>query len=167
MKLWLIRHAKSDWHSGAATDFERPLNERGERDGPRMAAWLASQDHPASWIWSSDAVRALATARFVAQGFAAAGARIVEEHGLYNAVPETILDVIRSTPPEVTSVALVAHNPGMTEVLNLLTGAQVTDNLPTFGLARLDVPGAWPDVSFDTLELEVLMKPKALPGSLD
>ena len=46
MKLWLIRHAKYDWHSGAATDFERPLNERGERDGPRMAAWLAKLPRP-------------------------------------------------------------------------------------------------------------------------
>jgi len=167
MKLWLIRHAKSDWHSGAASDFERPLNERGERDGPRMAAWLATQDHPASWVWSSDAVRALATARFVADGFTAAGARIVEEHRLYGAAPETIVDVIQGTPAEVASVAVVAHNPGLTETLNLLTGEQVTDNLPTFGLARLDVPGDWPDVGFGTLELELLMKPKALPGSLD
>jgi len=167
MKLWLIRHAKSDWHSGAATDFERPLNERGERDGPRMAAWLATQSHPASWIWSSDAVRALATARFVAAGFAAAGARIVEEHGLYNAAAETIVEVIRGTPAEIDAVAVVAHNPGMTEVLNLLAGAQVTDNLPTFGVARLDVPGDWSGMGFGTLELELLMKPKAVPGSLD
>lgn len=167
MKLWLIRHAKSDWHSGAATDFERPLNARGERDGPRMAAWLAEQDHPASWIWSSDAVRARATARFVATGFAAAGARVVEEHGLYNAAAQTIVEIVRGTPAEVESVAVVAHNPGMTEVLNLLTGAQVTDNLPTFGVARLDVPGDWPGLAFGTLELDLLMQPKALPGSLD
>lgn len=167
MKLWLIRHAKSDWHSGAASDFERPLNQRGQRDGPRMAAWLAEQDHPASWIWSSDAVRALATARFVADGFAAAGAHVVEEHGLYGAAPETIVDVIRATPADVESVAVVAHNPGMTEALNLLTGAQVTDNLPTFGVARLDVAGDWPAIAFGTLELDLLMKPKALPGSLD
>ena len=164
MKLWLIRHAKSDWHSGAARDFDRPLNDRGERDGPRMAAWLAAQDAPAEWIWTSDAVRALATTRFVADGFAAAGPRIVEEHRLYNAPPETILDVIRSTPPDVTAAAVIAHNPGMTQALNLLAGETVTVNLPTFGVARLDVPATWQDVTFGTATVELTMRPKALPG---
>ncbi|MAT83092.1 MAG: hypothetical protein CMD39_02270 [Gammaproteobacteria bacterium] len=165
VKLWLIRHAKSDWDSGAARDFDRPLNGRGERDGPRMAAWLAGQDRPATWIWTSDAVRALSTARFVAAGFAAAGPRVVEEHRLYNAPPETILDVIRATPPDVTAVAVVAHNPGMTQILNLLAGETVTVNLPTFGVARLDLPGDWPDAAFGTATVDLTMRPKALPDA--
>jgi phosphohistidine phosphatase len=163
MKLWLIRHAKSDWDSGALRDFDRPLNRRGERDGPNMAAWLATQSDPAVWIWTSDAVRALATARFVADGFAAAGPRIVEDHRLYNAPPETILDVIRETPPDVAAAAVVAHNPGMTQTLNLLVGETVTVNLPTFGVARLDVPASWPDVAYGTATVDLTMRPKALP----
>ena len=29
--LVLLRHAKSDWFSGASTDFERPVSKRGRR----------------------------------------------------------------------------------------------------------------------------------------
>lgn len=162
MKLWLIRHAKSDWSSGAATDFARPLNRRGERDGPVMARWLAAQSHPATWIWTSDAVRARSTAAFVAHGFAAARPAVVEEHRLYAAVPETILDVLRGTPADVTAVALVAHNPGMTETVNLLAGEQVTDNLPTFGVARLDVPSPWSGLGFGQARVDLVISPKRL-----
>ncbi|MFT6002156.1 MAG: phosphohistidine phosphatase, partial [Flavobacteriales bacterium] len=30
--LFLVRHAKSDWANLGLFDFERPLNERGNRD---------------------------------------------------------------------------------------------------------------------------------------
>ncbi|MFU8815773.1 MAG: SixA phosphatase family protein [Pseudomonadales bacterium] len=160
MKLWLIRHAKSDWNSAARSDFQRPLNRRGERDGPRMAAWLATQSDPARWIWSSDAVRARATARFVADGFA--GAQVIEEHRLYDAAPEQLLEVIRETPEDITAAAVVAHNPGMTYLVNLLTGADVTANLPTFGVARLEVPSPWRELRFGCGVLEILTSPKTL-----
>ncbi len=160
MKLWLIRHAKSDWKSAARSDFERPLNARGKQDGPRMAAWLAGQDGAASWIWSSDAVRAAATARFVAEGFA--GARLVEDHRVYDAGPEQLLEVIRETPPDVTSAAVVGHNPGMTALVNLLEGADVIDELPTFAIARLEVPPPWVDLAFGRGTVEILTSPKRL-----
>jgi phosphohistidine phosphatase len=163
MKLWIIRHAKSDWGAGAASDFERPLNDRGRRDGPRMAAWLARQSTPARWIWTSDAVRARDTARYVAEGFAAAGPRLVEDHRLYDASAETVLDVLRETPADEQRVALVAHNPGLTYLVNLLAGTTVTDNLPTFGVALFTVPPPWLDLAFGHGELELLMAPKRLP----
>lgn len=162
MKLWLIRHAKSDWKSGAASDFERPLNARGERDGPRMAAWLADQDHPATWVWTSDARRAAATADFVMRGFAGAQPVRVEEHRLYEASPERLLDVIRETPDQERAIAVVAHNPGMTQLVNLLTGEAVTDNLPTFGVVRLDVPEPWAELAFGRASLDLFTSPKRL-----
>jgi len=162
MKLWLVRHAKSDWASGAGTDFERPLNARGRRDGPRMAQWLAGQDHPATWLWTSDAVRASATAVFVAEGFAAAAPELAPDHRLYEASPEDLLAVIRETPQDQHSVALVAHNPGLTQLVNLLEGRAVTDNLPTFGVARFEVPGDWADLTFGAARLEIMMTPKRL-----
>jgi phosphohistidine phosphatase len=129
-----------------------------------MAAWLAEQRDPAAWIWCSDAVRASSTARFVAEGFDAA-ARVVEDHRLYNAGPEQLLEVIRETPPDVTSAAVVAHNPGMTVLVNLLSGGEATGNLPTFGVARLDVPAPWAELAFGAGMLELLMSPKLLPGT--
>lgn len=162
MKLWLIRHAKSDWSSPAESDFQRPLNARGERDGPRMAAWLSAQEDPADWLWSSDALRTQQTAAFVVQAFSLSDARWAEDHRLYGAGPETLLSVIRETPPDASSAVVVAHNPGMTELVNLLAGEQVIGNLPTFGVARFEVPGDWADVNFGRGRLELLTSPKRL-----
>lgn len=39
-ELLILRHAKSDWDSGAGTDFDRPLSRRGKHDAPRIGAWL-------------------------------------------------------------------------------------------------------------------------------
>jgi len=162
MRLWVIRHAKSDWSTPGQTDFERALNDRGRRDGPRMAAWLAVQSEPASWVWSSEAVRARSTAAFVMEGFRKAKPELLLDHRLYLAAPHAILDVLRETPATVTSTALVAHNPGLTELVNLLAGKTVLDNLPTFGVAAFDVSGAWVDLRPGTGRLLALMSPKRL-----
>ncbi|HEX7035412.1 MAG TPA: histidine phosphatase family protein [Pseudomonadales bacterium] len=159
MKLWLIRHAEAELGSGAVPDRMRPLHPRGEQDGLRMADWLRSQPDPASWIWTSDALRARATARFVAEGFAAARPTVVDDRRLYDAGPEALLDVIRETPADVVAAAVVAHNPGLTVLLNLLTGDKVTHNLSTFAVARLEVSGGWPAVRFGGGRLEQLTTP--------
>jgi phosphohistidine phosphatase len=165
MRLWVIRHAKSDWSTPGQSDFERPLNDRGRRDGPRMATWLRRQAEPATWIWSSDAVRAQRTAAFVAQGFAAASPQLVLEHRLYLAGFEQLAAVLRTTPDTVSSVAIVAHNPGLTDLVNALAGEQVIDNLPTFGIATFEVSGAWHELRASTARYRSLMNPKRLPGN--
>jgi phosphohistidine phosphatase len=162
MKLWLIRHAKSAWSDPGLSDFDRPLNKRGRRDGPKMQTWLSTRDHPASWIWSSRAVRAKATAEFVAAGFAAASPTIVEDRRLYLASPETLLEVLQETPIPESSVALVAHNPGLTYLVNLLSGEEVLENLPTFGIARFDVDAPWSSLRLGGARLEWITSPKRL-----
>ena len=60
-KLFIMRHAKSDWSVPAGSDFDRPLARRGVRDAPRMAAWLAQQGVLPGMIVSSPALRAKQT----------------------------------------------------------------------------------------------------------
>lgn len=163
MKLWLIRHAKSAWNQPGLADFDRPLNARGERDGPNMAAWLARQDSPATWIWTSTANRARATAAFVQTGFALNDNAVIALDELYHAAPEQILDKVRQTPSEVKSVAVVAHNPGMTWLVNGMGSDAVTENLPTFGIARFDCEGDWSTLRAGAARLDFLVSPKTLP----
>ncbi|MCZ6711089.1 MAG: histidine phosphatase family protein [Gammaproteobacteria bacterium] len=160
LKLWVIRHAKSSWADAGLTDFERPLNKRGNADAQRMANWFATQSDPATWIWTSDAARALATSEFVAQGFAAAGPQAISDHRLYHASAETALDTLRETPSDIDSVALVAHNPGLTSLVNLLAAAHTIVNLPTFGVARFDIAGDWHELGVARATLELMMAPK-------
>ncbi len=160
MRLWLIRHAKSSWSRPATADFHRPLNGRGRRDGPRVQEWLQKQAFRPAWIWTSDAARALETSEFVEK--ALPGVELVSDHRLYGASADTILDVVRETPAGVESVAVVAHNPGITDCVNLLAGERIIDNVPTFGIARMQWFGGLESLAFGNAMPEILMAPRML-----
>jgi len=127
-----------------------------------MRDWLASQAHPAQWIWTSDAARAAATAAFVAEAFP--DAALKADHRLYGAAPATLVSVLQDTPPNIEAAAIVAHNPGITESVNLLVGTAVIDNMPTFGAALLQWPDGPGALRVGAARLEALMSPKRLPG---
>ncbi|XOV84401.1 MAG: histidine phosphatase family protein [bacterium] len=139
----LIRHAKSAEPKAGQPDFDRALNKRGRRDGEAMQAWFSQQPHKASWVWSSPAVRAELTAAYVTSGF---NATFVEDRRLYLASADVLLDVLQSTPAEVESVAVVAHNPGLTHLANVLGKSHVTDNLVTFGTVLFATEHGWHDL---------------------
>ena len=140
-------------------DHERCLSDRGERDGELMQAHFAAHPNPAEWIWSSSAARALATAHYLAEGFMATVTTAPE---LYLASPETALNVLRSTPANVQSVALVAHNPGLTYLSNLLGAETVTDNLPTFGTTLFATEVEWSSLQFHHSHFMSLTTPKSI-----
>ena len=127
-----------------------------------MRDWLARHPQPAQWIWTSDAARAAATAAFVAEAFP--GAKLKADHRLYGGSPATLVRVLRETPPAIETVAIVAHNPGITESVNLLAGTAVIDNMPTFGVALLQWPDNADALPLGGARLEALMSPRQLPG---
>src|SRR4029434_8634311 len=65
--LFLIRHAKSSWDDAALSDKDRPLDDRGKRDAPKMGKRLAKRDVKPDLILSSPAVRARTTAEIIAK----------------------------------------------------------------------------------------------------
>ena len=56
-RLIVMRHAKSSWASGAQSDHQRPLNDRGRCDAPRVATALVDANWLPDLILSSDAQR--------------------------------------------------------------------------------------------------------------
>ena len=62
-ELLVMRHAKSSWDTLYSTDFERPLNKRGQVAAPRMGDYLVAQDLLPDLIVSSPAERAKQTAK--------------------------------------------------------------------------------------------------------
>lgn len=159
--LWLIRHAKSAWPAGVA-DFDRPLAARGHRQARVLQRWLADQDAPAQRLLTSPARRAAATAACVSQAFGLAESDVEARAALYLANAQTLLNALRSLPDAVPSAAIVAHNPGITDCVNRLSGLWVTDNLPTFGVARFTAAGAWRSLAFGAARLEGWTSPGKL-----
>ena len=118
--LLILRHAKSSWDDSALDDHERPLNSRGKRDAPRIARLAHDEGLIPELILSSDAVRAHLTAEAMAD---ATGAELLLDARLYHA---TVADILALIPTvvrdEAATVMIVGHNPGLEELVALLTG---------------------------------------------
>ena len=159
-RLTLIRHAKSSWKDAGIADFERPLNARGERDAPRMGHRIADSGKPPELLVASPARRAARTAELIAERLGARAPRIEYERALYLATPEQMLDVIRGLDAAVRHAALVGHNPGTTELVEQLSGAEV-GNVPTCGVVRLRLGiDAWSEAEPGCGEIEDFDYPK-------
>ncbi|MCG7859804.1 histidine phosphatase family protein, partial [Flavihumibacter sediminis] len=60
--IYLVRHAKSSWGDLTQPDFDRPLNERGQKNAPEMARRLLDKQIQIDAFVTSTAKRALQTA---------------------------------------------------------------------------------------------------------
>ena len=137
--LLLIRHAKSSWGNPGLRDFDRPLNERGLHDAPKMAKFLSNQGLKPELIVSSPAKRALTTALFFAEAFNINPAEVQREPQIYEALPQEILKIISALPSELKSVALFGHNPTFTEVANQFASeSNFIENVPTCGVVMIN-----------------------------
>jgi phosphohistidine phosphatase len=131
--LLLIRHAKSDWSVPGQEDFDRTLNEKGKKDAPVMAKWLAQKKVIPELIISSTANRAGTTALLMAKTWLYPEQRIIWKPELYHAGLSTFSEIITNTPDKVKSVALFSHNPGISLFANALT-PDIIENIPTCGV---------------------------------
>lgn len=159
--LLLLRHAKSSWDNNELSDFDRPLNDRGRRDAPRMGQLLAREDLTPDLIITSAARRAATTAELVALAAGYAG-DIQYTRQLYLADVDTLREVMAATPDHVDRLMLVGHNPDMEELVSDLTGHD--ERMPTAALACFRLPiNYWSDLTGETTaELVGLWRPREL-----
>lgn len=117
MRLILMRHAKSDWYSGAADDFSRPLSERGVHDARAMGRWLAASDYLPEQVLCSPARRTRDTLELVAAGAATdLAARTTWVEALYHSSAETIAEAL-AEHARAGAVMVLGHNPGLEDFL--------------------------------------------------
>ena len=164
-ELFILRQAKSSWSSGIATDFDRPLNERGVSDAPKIAKAFAERTQRVDQILCSASRRTRETADFFLNAFDASNQpTLTYSEALYGAAPETLSEEVASAPDSTTSILVIAHNPGLTEWVNRLHTPLSRDNLPTCGLVGLRfVAPSW-NVVLSRLESELIfyITPKSL-----
>ncbi|MEM6396454.1 MAG: histidine phosphatase family protein [Bacteroidota bacterium] len=158
--IYLIRHAKSSWADWSLPDHDRPLNERGKRDAPFMAAKLREQGFRLDGLLTSTAKRARRTARAFRKAYAIDKSKEIRTQELYHANPDHIEAQIQKLPGAWNEVAVFGHNPGFTYLANRSQGAFI-DNVPTCGITacRLDVD-RWSDWSMTDAERLFFWYPK-------
>jgi len=139
-KLYIIRHAKSGWDEDIVSDFDRSLNSRGKRDAPLMGHILNDKGIKPELIISSSAKRAKMTAEIFADIVGYKRADILFEEGLYLASMDKIIKVLSKIDSKISSIFIIAHNPGLTDFVNLFCDKKI-DNLPTTGIfsTELDI----------------------------
>jgi len=146
--LLILRHAKSSWRDSELADHDRPLNKRGKQDAPRIGNLLRREDLVPDLIVSSSAKRAHKTAELVIEASGYEGELRLDDE-LYAADPEGILDALQSLADDYERVMVIGHNPGLEELLELLTGEW--QRLPTAALAQVKLRlDSWQDLEEDT-----------------
>jgi phosphohistidine phosphatase len=159
--LLILRHAKSSWKDASLAEHDRPLNGRGKSAAPRMGRLIQDEGIVPERILSSTAKRARTTAALVAQ--ACGFPNVIELNPeLYHADSGSCLSVLRDSYYDDPCLMLVGHNPGLEELLEVLTGR--FERLPTAALAQLSVPiEHWYEIAtFTPAVLVNLWRPREL-----
>ena len=132
--LFLVRHAKSSRDDTRLPDKDRPLNDRGKRDAPKMGKRLAKRDVKPELILSSPAMRALTTAEMIAKKLDYKRKKIVVDGRLYPGDADEMLTVIQRLDDELERVMLFGHNPALTDLAHRLSSDIV--HMPTCAVAK-------------------------------
>ena len=118
-------------------DHDRPLNERGKVDAPRMAIRLREKGIAIDQFVSSSARRARKTAITFAKEYDRRKEDVQLTDQLYEAMIPDFLNVVQQLDDAASVVALFSHNPGITDFANSLTNARI-DNIPTCGVFAIE-----------------------------
>jgi phosphohistidine phosphatase len=155
-KLLLIRHAKAV-HDTSYEDFERPLKHSGIKDAEMMAEKVKKEDCIPQILITSPSIRTQATTDIFSEFLSLPKAK--EDQRIYEASRITLLDIINGFPDEYKFIGLVGHNPGLSQILNYLTG-ETPDLTPgSVALIKFEVD-EWPLISRDTGEMQWFSSPK-------
>jgi len=135
--LILMRHAKSSRDNPALADHDRPLNDRGLRDSPRMGKLIKKEIAIPDLILSSTAKRALDTATLVAES-CGYEKDVQKDPLLYEARLSTFYTLLNNLDDSLQSILLVGHNPEMEQLVTQLSDK--IEPLPTAAVVHLELP---------------------------
>jgi phosphohistidine phosphatase len=139
--LIVLRHAKAA-HGVGLADRDRPLTDRGERDSARAGRRLRELGLAPDLVLCSPSLRTRRTAE-LALAELRPGAPVEYDRDIYQAYPEELLALVQRTGPEVRTLLLIGHNPGVQELIMGLTGAGEDPGVPPGAFAVIETEAPW------------------------
>ncbi|MEL6257732.1 MAG: histidine phosphatase family protein [Pseudomonadota bacterium] len=128
-RLILLRHAKTEpWYEGG-DDHGRALTEHGQDDADLMAQTLVDRGWRPDLALVSTARRARETWLRAREAMARSDVRY--EDDLYLADPDTLMNVLESAR-DLSTVMVIAHNPGLHDFATKLARTGPTPNQAAF-----------------------------------
>ena len=119
-RLTLMRHGDARWQDVTLSDMERPLNRRGVSAAESMARRLQELELVPDLVLTSPARRTKQTAEIVARELSLPARRVLSEDALYLASAADMLKTVQASGPRVAHLLVVAHNPGVSELVRQL-----------------------------------------------
>ena len=168
-RLYLLRHAKSDWADPAQPDFDRPLNARGLKSAPAMGRYMRREGLIPALALCSPSRRTRETWKLLAEALRApVPVEYAEE--LYLTDPTRMLMRMSLAPEDLPSLLLIAHNPGIQALAHRLCKGgdkaarrRLAAKYPTGALAVIDCDvGAWDQLASGLCVLERFVAPRDL-----
>ena len=115
-----MRHADARWQDTGVSDLERPLNRRGTGAAEAMARRLLELALVPELLLVSPARRTRQTGEIVARVLSLPERLVISDEALYLASAADLLKVVQATGPRVAHLLVVAHNPGVSELVQQL-----------------------------------------------
>jgi phosphohistidine phosphatase len=160
--IYIVRHAKSSWSDLTISDVDRPLNERGKRDAPRMAERCRELGVIPELIISSNAKRAMETCTFFINQYKLPDAQVQLNKKLYHAPEHVYIEEAQLVDDRISSVMMFGHNPGITYLANSIS-EKFIDNVPTCGVLIIESKvNSWMDLDLMNCKLINFLYPKML-----
>lgn len=156
--LWIIRHAHASG-SYSLNDHSRKLSSLGEADARKIAKFLSIQPDAPQLIVHSDAMRTTQTAHAIQSVL---GVQATAASVLYNADVDDLLEMIKYQSDNIESLAIVAHNPGVSYLATLLGKKNI--GLEPAGIAKIVVPGNMWETIEQQAQLEFFIQADTIPN---
>ena len=160
LTLYLLRHAKSSWDDAAQRDFERPLTNRGREACVLVGEFIEEKGIDFDLVLVSTAVRTRETIELVKER-AKLRSEVRYDERIYEATVPRLLEVIAQVDDDRENVLLVGHNPGLEELLTLLTGEHV--RVTTANFAKITIQATtWSESLANKGTLDWIIRPKEI-----
>ena len=160
--IYIVRHAKSSWGDFSISDHERTLTQVGVNKTKKVIDFFNKNNVKPSVIICSSAIRAVETAKLIAQGINYDVNQIITNASLYHADVNDIYNELFGVDNKLNSAMIIAHNPTLTDFANEFA-VPVIDNLPTTGVICVEFEtDNWHEITNAKYKVKFVVFPRML-----
>ena len=158
--LFLLRHAKSHGKDESVPDFDRPLTRRGKRAAETVGRYLRTNARIPDLLLSSPAAKTRETVELVVKT-AKWTSEVRYDQRIYGADGLRLAEIVAQIENDRKVAVIVGHNPGIEELMVLLTGN--SEQIPAGSVAKIRVKvNKWANAVDKRATLEWLVTPREL-----
>jgi phosphohistidine phosphatase len=136
--LYIIRHAESNRIGSITSDYERTLSMKGKKDILLITNKLIELDFNPDQVICSSSKRTVSTAQLICTEINYPLKDIIFKRSIYESSVNTLISLINSLPNNKNEIAILGHNPSITELSNYLTDELIV-NMPTSSIIKIEL----------------------------